>query len=419
MLHKSIAEDETGVSREKPMTEPGGGLSKARLRRLHDVMAGHVEHGGIPGLVALVCRRGEVHVDALGVQALGGGAPMRPDTIFRIASMTKPITAVAAMILVEECKLRLDDAVDRLLPELANRRVLKRIDGPLDDTVPANRPITLRDLLTMRFGLGAIMVFPSRYPIQKAMEAAEVAPGPDFFRHSPDEFMKRLGALPLACQPGEKWLYHTGLDVLGVLVARACGQSLESFLGERIFGPLGMKDTGFYAPADKVDRLATCYRLDHASGRLAVFDEARGGRFDSPPRFEAGGAGLVSTADDYLAFCQMMLGNGSYRGARILSRASVELMTTDQLTAEQKADNDVFFCGSSGWGFGMAVTTRRDNLWTTPGGFGWAGGYGTSAYTDPKEALIGVLMTQRLMDSPEPPPVHRDFWTLAYGAIDD
>src|SRR6516225_11258129 len=179
-----------------------GGLSQARLHRMHNVLAGYVERGEMPGIVSLVSRRAELHVDAIGKKAAGGSDPIRRDTIFRIASMTKAITAAAAMILVEECKLRLDEPVDRLLPELASRRVLKRIDGPLDDTVPANRPITLRDLLTLRFGLGAIMVFPSRYPIQKAMEAAEVAPGPDFFRHSPDEFMKRLGTLPLACQPG-------------------------------------------------------------------------------------------------------------------------------------------------------------------------------------------------------------------------
>jgi len=148
-----------------------GGLSKARLGRMYDVMAGHVERGEVPGLVALVSRRGEVHVDVIGTNAVGGN-PMRRDTIFRIASMTKPITAAAAMILVEECKLRLDEPVDRLIPELADRRVLKRLDGPLDDTVPANRPITVRDLLTLRLGIGAVMAPPGRYPIQKAMAEA-------------------------------------------------------------------------------------------------------------------------------------------------------------------------------------------------------------------------------------------------------
>ena len=194
-----------------------GGLSKARLRRMHDVMAGHVERGEMPGLVTLVSRHGEVHVDALGMKAIGGNDPMRRDTIFRIASMTKPITAAAAMILVEECKLRLDEPVDRLLPELANRKVLKRIDGPLDDTVPANRPITVRDLLTFRMGFGSVMAPPGTYPIQKAMSDLQIGgdgPPTPSKTPAPDEWIRRLGTLPLMHQPGEKWMYNTGSDVL-------------------------------------------------------------------------------------------------------------------------------------------------------------------------------------------------------------
>src|SRR5437660_8485946 len=190
------------------------GLSTARLARMHDVMAGYVEHGEVPGLVTLVSRRGEVHVDVIGTQAIGDSRPMRRDTIFRIASMTKPITAVAAMILVEECKLRLDEPVDRWLPELANRKVLKRLAGPLDDTEPAQRPISVRDLLTLRMGLGMILAPPGTYPIQNAIAAAGLAPGPYLPQFGPDEYMKRLGRLPLVHQPGEKWMYHTGLDVL-------------------------------------------------------------------------------------------------------------------------------------------------------------------------------------------------------------
>jgi CubicO group peptidase (beta-lactamase class C family) len=180
---------------------------------MHDVMAGYVERGDVPGIVTLVSRRGEVHVDAIGMKAAGGSDPMRRDTIFRVASLTKPITAAAAMILVEECKLRLDEPVDRWLPELADRKVLRAIDSPLDDTVPANRPITLRDLLTFRLGIGAVMVFPEKYPIQKAMAEAGVAPGPHLPTHPPDELMKRFGSLPLLHQPGEQWLYNSGSDI--------------------------------------------------------------------------------------------------------------------------------------------------------------------------------------------------------------
>jgi CubicO group peptidase (beta-lactamase class C family) len=180
-----------------------GGLSEARLGRMHDVMVGHIGCGEVPGLVTLIARRGEVRVDAIGTKAVGGSDPMRRDTIFRIASMTKPVAAAAAMILVEECRLRLDEPVGPLLPELTDRKVLRAIDGALDDTVPAKRPITLRDLLTLRLGIGAVLAPPGRYPIQEAMEEAGVAPGPDSPSLPPDEWMKRLGGLPLIHQPGE------------------------------------------------------------------------------------------------------------------------------------------------------------------------------------------------------------------------
>ncbi len=396
-----------------------GGLSETRLRRMHDVMAGHVDSGQLPGILTLVSRRNEVHIEAYGTLTAGGSVPMRRDTLFRIASITKPITAAAAMILVEECRLRLDEPVDRLLPELANRRVLKALDGPVNDTVPAKRSITLRDLLTFKLGIGAIMAMPGTYPIQKAMDEAGVAPGPNPLLFGPDEVMQRFGSLPLVHQPGEGFLYHSGSDILGVLIARATGQSLEAFLRARIFEPLGMKDTGFSVPAEKLDRLATAYQSDIRTGKLKVFDEARGGVWSRPPAFESGGGGLVSTVDDYHAFCRMMLNKGKLGRERILSRPAIELMTADHLTPEQKASARIFFEDNSTWGFGLAINTRRDDLCTVPGRFGWNGGYGTSAYSDPTEDLIGILMTQKMMDSPEPPRVFVDFWTSAYQAIDD
>jgi CubicO group peptidase (beta-lactamase class C family) len=398
-----------------------GGFSKTRLDRMHEVMGSHIESGRMPGLVTLIDRRGETHVDAIGALAFDSSAPMRRDTIFRIASVTKPITAAAAMILVEECRLRLDDPVDDFLPELAGRRVLRSIDSPLDDTVPAKRPITLRDLLTFRLGLGAVMVFPERHPIQGAMADAGVAPGPLLPTHPPDELMRRYGSLPLVHQPGERWLYDTGSHILGVLIARASGKTLRAFLGERIFEPLGMKDTGFSVPAAKLDRLATCYWSGGGAGGLAVFDEARGGRFASPPVFESGAGGLVSTVDDLLSFAQMMLNHGMHGRERILSRLSVELMTTDHITPEQKAASPFFenFWDCRGWGLGVSIITRRDDLAGVPGRYGWDGGYGTSWYVDPKEDLVGVLMTQRVWDSPRAPAVQLDFWASAYQAIDD
>jgi len=206
-----------------------GGFSRERLARLHHVLAAHVTAGDMPGIVALVSRRDETRVEAVGTQSFGG-VPMRRDTIFRIASMTKPVIAAATLLLVEECRLRLDDPVDAFLPELAGRQVLKSLESAVDDTVPAKRPITTRDLLTFTFGMGAVMVWPARHPIQKAAADSGLAPGPFQPDLTADEFMKRLGILPLVYQPGERWLYHTGSDVLGVLIARASGQSLESFL---------------------------------------------------------------------------------------------------------------------------------------------------------------------------------------------
>jgi len=395
-----------------------GGLSKSRLKRMHDIMARHVESGVVPGLVALVSRAGEIHVDAIGNMAIGG-APIASDAIFRIASMTKPVSAVAAMILVEECRLRLDDPVDDYLPELAKRRVLRGIESEIGDTVPARRAITLRDILTFRLGYGMIPVFPDRYPIQRAIAAAGLAPGPVFPSLPPDELMRRYGELPLVYQPGERWLYNAGSEMLGVLIARASGMSLGEFLRKRIFEPLCMTDTAFSVPQDKSHRLVTAYIRDRERQELKVFDDPISGKFSSPPVFENAGAGLVSTADDFNAFAQMLLNGGRLGNERILSRPSVELMTTDQLSPDQKLGSELFFCDNRGWGFGMSVFTRRDHLHNVPGRFGWEGGYGTSWYSDPREGLTGILLTQRLMDSPQAPAVMADFWTSAYQAIDD
>jgi CubicO group peptidase (beta-lactamase class C family) len=399
-----------------------GEFSEARLGGMHDVMAGHVQRGLVPGIVTLVSRRGEVQVDAIGTKEFGGSEPMRRDTIFRIASVTKPIVATAAMILVEECTLRLDEPVDRWLPELADRRVLRAIDSPLDDTVPANRAITLRDLLTFRLGIGAVMVFPPRYPIQQAMVEAGVASGPTLPAHAPDELMRRFGSLPLVHQPGEGWLYDSGSDILGVLISRATGMSLEDFLRQRIFAPLGMHDTSFSVPQSKLNRLASSYWTNPSTGEFEIFDGIdEDSRWASPAVFESGAGGLVSTIDDLLAFGEMMLKRGKYRNERILSRRSVELMTTDHITPEQKAVSEFVpgFWDNHGWGFGVSIVTRRDDLAATPGRYGWDGGYGTSWYVDPKEELIGILLTQRVWDDPGAPVVLLDFWTSAYGAIDD
>ena len=398
------------------------GLSNARLKRLHAAARGAVEAGEVAGAITLIHRRGETVVDVVGKQHLGGEASLERDSIFRIASMSKPITAVAAMILVEECRLRLDEPVDRLLPELADRQVLKDLNGPLDDTVPANRPITLRDLLTFRVGFGMVIGPPgAQSPIQKAMADREIMGLKPPTPHAPDAWMKEFGALPLMHQPGERWMYHTGSDILGVLIARASGMGFEAFLKERIFEPLGMKDTGFHVPKRRLDRLTSCYSVDPKTGQLVIYDDAADSQWASPPAFPAGGGGLVSTVDDYLAFGRMMLNHGKLGKERILSRLSVEAMTTDQLSAEQKAASPFFpgFWDSRGWGFGVSMITRRDAVAANPGGFGWDGAFGTSWTSDPREDMVSILMIQRLGFGPAPAGLYGDFATLAYQAIDD
>ncbi|WTL65724.1 beta-lactamase family protein [Streptosporangium sp. NBC_01495] len=404
-----------------------GGFSEAGLRRLREVLARHVESERIPGLVALVGRGDETHVEAIGTMRHDGGAPMRRDTIFRMASTSKPVAVAAAMVLLDECRLRLDDLVEPWLPELADRRVLKRIDGPLEDTVPARRPITVRDLLTSTFGLGMDMTALGT-PIMGAIFERGLTPDLPEPMPEPDEWMRRLGTLPLMYQPGERWQYHISNDLLGVLVARVTGQSFETFLRERVFAPLGMKDTGFHVPADEIDRLPTLYAPDPQSGEFVVWDEAAGGRWSRPPAFQGGGGGLVSTVDDYHAYFRMLLNGGTHGSERILSRPAVELMTTNRLTPEQQAARHAMAVNNvhvsfgqgqhGGWGFGMAVRTYRGD-YAPVGQFGWDGGSGTTTYADPDNRLVGILLTQVGMSTPDSARLVHDFWTTLYQALDD
>ncbi len=404
-----------------------GGFSEAGLGKVRGVLERYVASGKIPGVVALIGRGDETHVEAMGTMRHDGGAPMRRDTIFRMASTSKPVSVSAAMILLDECRLRLDDTVDAWLPELADRQVLKRVDGPLDDTVPARRPITVRDVLTSTFGLGMDMTALGT-PIMNAVFEQGLTPNLPTPMPEPDEWMRRLGALPLMHQPGERWQYHLSNDLLGVLVARVTGQSFEAFLRERVFEPLGMKDTGFHVPADKMDRLPPLYAPDPQTGEFHVWDEAEGGRHSAPPAFQGGGGGLVSTVDDYHAYFRMLLNHGTHGGERILSRPAVELMTTNRLAPEQQAarhamavDNVHISFGQGqhgGWGFGMAVRTYRGD-YAPLGQFGWDGGSGTSTYADPENRLTGILLTQVGTSVPDPARLFHDFWTTVYQSLDD
>jgi CubicO group peptidase (beta-lactamase class C family) len=398
------------------MTEP---WTRDGLEVIRAVMDRHVQTGGTVGLAWAVARHGAVAIGASGTTETGGGGRAVDDrTIFRISSMTKPVTAVAAMILVEDGTLGLDDPVDRFLPELADGRVLVDPSGPLDRTVPAARPVTLRDLLTFRLGLG--MDFSFSYEQAGLQRMAElglgVGPPAPASVPEPDEWMRRLATVPLERQPGERWLYHTSADVLGVLVARAAGKTFGAFLRERIFDPLGMRDTGFSVPARDLDRFGPVFATDGETGVRRVVDRGDG-EWASPPAFPGGGAGLVSTLHDYLAFASMLLQGGTHDGGPILTRTSVELMTTNHLTAAQLAasapgSGD----GSMGWGFGVSVLLRRSDA-RGVGTYGWDGGLGTSWANDPAEGLAGVLLTNEMWNSPEPPAVCTDFWTSTAAAI--
>lgn len=365
--------------------------------------------GHAPGLVGLVARDDDIHVIVLGRMAVDG-PPMRRDSIFRIASMSKPITAAATMLLIADGKLKLNEPVDRLLPELADRQVLRSLEGPVDDTVAARRAITVEDLLTFRLGWGLILQAPGTYPIQKKISELGIVgfgpPDPNM-RFNADEWIQRLATLPLFAQPGQRWMYTTGSNILGVLIARASGQSFGDFLSERIFGPLGMKDTGFYVPSDKMDRLVTAYLPK--DGTLEVWDDPTTGGWSRPPSFEQGDAGLVSTADDYLAFVRMLLAGGAHNGRQLLSTDAVTTMTTDHLTPAQRKDGVLILQEGQGWGYGMSVAVEETSSAAPAGAIGWSGGFGSKWQSDPEAKLTTVLLTQRMFDGPKPAPMFERF----------
>lgn len=392
-------------------------FSKTGLEALHRSMKSYVERGERPGVVTLVSRRGETHVDAVGAHAFGSERPMQRDTLFRIASITKPVVAAAALTLVDEGRLRLDEPIDRLLPELANRRVLRRLDGPLDDTVPAKRPIWVRDLLTMTMGIGAVMS-PDPTPIMAALlEQGVMTPFRMPTQATADEWVARLAALPLMDQPGEVWRYDTSITLLGALIERATGQSLHDALSERLFEPLGMKDTGFFVPADKLHRFPVAYQANPSTGALEVWDPSGvESSFAQRPGFAGAHGGLVSTADDYLAFVNLLLEGGRAGGRQLISERLVQEMMSNHISAEVKARSAFVpgFWEQRGWGYGLSVIERE--LPNEPRGCGWDGGYGTCAYWERSTGVVVILLSQRLVAGPFYQAIHHDFFRDAYAA---
>ncbi|WP_405666063.1 beta-lactamase family protein [Streptomyces sp. NBC_01527] len=378
---------------------------------LHEILDAHVSKGPVPGAVGLVAKGDRTEVRAAGSADTEGTAPMARDSIFRIASMTKPIVAAAVMMLVEEGRIALDEPVGRWLPELASPKVLRTPSGPLDDVVPATRPITVSDLLTFRAGYG----FPSDFALPGVAPLfSELKQGPEPADvPAPDDWMARLSRIPLLNQPGEAWLYNTCSDIQGVLIARVSGRSLPEFLDERLFRPLGMVDTGFAVPAAKLDRFTSLYRIGPNGDPQLV--DTPGGQWSSVPAFPSGAGGLVSTLDDWLAFARMMLADGTFDGRRLLSPGSVRRMTTDHLTRAQREASGLFIEGQ-GWGFGGSVDVGTTNPWNVPGRYGWVGGTGTTGHFVPSTGTVTIMLSQLEMTGPTPPALMRDFWQYAANA---
>ncbi|RJQ88185.1 serine hydrolase domain-containing protein [Amycolatopsis panacis] len=377
---------------------------------LSELLNHYVETGYLPGAVALVARGDDVRAETAGTLDAEGAAPMTADSIFRFASITKPITAAAVLMLIEEGVLGLDEPVQRWLPELADRVVVRTPESPVGDVVPARRPITVADLLTSCSGYGFASDF-SLPQVQRLLtvdtDGREVQQRP-----APDEWLAALARLPLLHHPGEAFLYNTSSDLQGILIARASGRSLPEFLAQRLLDPLGMTDTGFVVPEADRSRFTSYYR-PAPDGGLELADTPDG-QWSRPQAFPSGAGGLAGTAGDWLRFARMLLAGGVGEGGRLLSAESVRQMTTNHLTASQRATGSLFLDGQ-GWGYGGGVDLTHTEPWQIPGRYGWVGGSGTSAHLIPATGEVAILLTQRGMADPTPTPILRDFWRCVAG----
>lgn len=365
---------------------------------LRAMLEKHVADGSLPGAVALVARGDDVEVAVVGSRTVGG-APMTRDSIFRIASLTKPVTAAAVLLLVEDGRLTLDAPIAEWLPELASPAVVRTPASPVDDVVPVARPITVWDLLTSQAGWG----FPSDFSLPAVQALSDVQRDGREVQSFPstDVWLAELARVPLLYQPGESWLYDTCSALQGALVERVTG-SLPDFLAERVFGPLGMNDSAFMVPAAKRDRFTSFYKN-------GVLHDPPDGQWSTMPAFPLGSGGLVGTVDDYLAFGRMLLAGGAGPKERVLTEDSVRLMTTDHTTPAHREIGASFLDGQ-GWGMGGSVDIAVTEPWHAVGRYGWVGGTGTSAYLTPGTDTVAVLYTQSGVDSPRPLAWLYDFW---------
>ncbi len=390
------------------------GFSEDRLARIPRLLETHIEEGSLPGALTLIWRRGELaYKSRLGSIDLARGTAMREDAIFRLYSMTKPITTVALLMLMEEGRIALDDTVARFIPAFAD---LKLADG----SAPA-RAMTVLDLL--RHTAGFTYGFHNRTPIDAAYRAQNIAEM-DTVGGLP-AMIAQLEKLPLEYSPGDHWIYSVATDVVGYLVELVSGQSYAGFVREKILKPLGMVDTGFWVPETRRDRFAACYMFK--DGRLELFDDSQKTNYFAAPRLQSGGGGLAGTASDYLRFCRMLLARGTLDGVRLLSPKTVALMTANHLPggaeiAELSPAADAFNeTGYRGVGFGLGVAVTLDPVRAgipgTPGEFSWGGMASTTFFVDPAEDMIFLFMTQVITDTARRVRLRRTLRTLVYGAM--
>ncbi|WP_109474187.1 serine hydrolase domain-containing protein [Ornithinimicrobium cavernae] len=367
-----------------------------------------------PGLSWAVDVAGDRRSGALGHLDAERTVPAETGTLYRISSMTKPVTAVAALALVDDGVLALDQPVDDLLPELAGPRVLLRPDGPVEETETARRPITVEDVLTFRLGHGLDFTALGRpNPLEDRLAQLGLAMGPPAPREHlpPDEWLARLGSVPLRHQPGERWLYNTGSEVLGVLVSRAAGVSFGDWVRQRVLDPLGMPDTGFSVPVASIPRFGACFTAGAPdAGHVGVYDPVEG-QWSSPPPFEGGDGGLVSTVGDFLSFAVMLRDGGAGRDTRVLSERTVAAMTTNRLTERQLRAGGPSPDGRTGWGLGVGVALGPPSAGVV-GSYGWDGGLGSSWRNDTERGLSAVLLTNQMWAAPVPPAVCETFWSV-------
>jgi CubicO group peptidase (beta-lactamase class C family) len=395
------------------------GLSELQFAQLDRHLHGYVDAGTLPGVVTLVSRRGRIaHVDAYGSMNIAAGKPMQTDTIFRFYSMTKPIVSVALMMLYEEGRFRLDEPVETFIPELADRQVLVGGTAEKPELVPARRSITPRDLLTHTSGI----IYPYEgFDAGILGEIYRAVPvGGRLDHRTLQDFIEALGKVPLASHPGEHWIYGLSTDVCGHLVEVLSGQTLDVFLAERIFEPLELVDTGFHVPPEKLDRFVVNYQPADGGG-LEVVDDPHGSHYASPQTLFSGGAGLVSTAADYLRFCQALLDDGAGRSRRLLGRKTVELMTSNHL------DSDIASIAVSGWaleyhgeGFGLGFAVSLDPAKMQRSGsvgeYNWGGAATTIFWIDPAEELIAIMLTQVMPSMSD--RLRPELMALVYAALD-